>query len=152
MCGQAWTHKHTHTHGAQPAEQGDRCRGYYQHHLSMPRRGKHTNSCMHMHAHTRARRHTHMHVLLNQRSVDEDGSHCLPGETLFYRCKVTELCHRAENNLHLHTSLMTLCLCFSCVCVRVCTCDIFTFSKQFLWPGMEPLTYSTLYLVLTLHI
>lgn len=34
---------------------------------------------------------------------------------------------------------------------QVCVCAIFTFSKQFLWPGTEPLTYSKLYLVLTLH-
>lgn len=33
--------------------------------------------------------------------------------------------------------------------VRVCD---FTFSTQFLWPGTEPWTYSTLYLVLTLQI
>lgn len=82
------------------------------------------------------------------KSVNEDRSHCLAGVTVFYRCKVTSLCQNtkhAADDLRLHTSLLSVCVC-------VCIYDIFTFSTQFLWPGTEPLTYSTLYLVLTLHI
>lgn len=82
------------------------------------------------------------HTLLIQHCVDEDWSHRLAGVTVFYRCKVTCLCMNTKHagvDLRLHTPLW-LCM------------IIFTFSKQFLCPGTEPLTYSTLYLVLTLHI
>lgn len=86
--------------------------------------------------------HTHTHTQLIQHCVDEDWSHRLAGVTVFYRCKVTCLCMNTKHagvDLRLHTPLW-LCM------------IIFTFSKQFLCPGTEPLTYSTLYLVLTLHI
>lgn len=82
------------------------------------------------------------HTLLIQHCADEDWSHRLAGVTVFYRCKVTCLWMNTKHagvDLRLHSPLW-LCM------------IIFTFSKQFLCPGTEPLTYSTLYLVLTLHI